>query len=306
MMAVPLPWRLKGSIVTALGLMPGGERVYHALQRLVGTTAAIDHWGAKHLVMLMQQQGREPAGRTVLEIGTGWHPVLPLLCSLGDARRVVTLDINPWLDWAYARATLRHVRERLDTFAPPLTVPLDTLRARCAALADARSLRDFLDAARIDYRCPADAVACGLPDASMDVVVSSNVLEHVPPRALEAIHREMHRVLRPGGLAIHRIDLSDHFSHNNARVSALNFLKFSEEEWRRYGGGRLGYQNRLRPSMHIDLFRPHFRILDTIIRRHQATLDAIRAGELALAPEFGQVDPEDLAGEKIVLVGEKA
>ena len=38
-------------------------------------------------------------------------------------------------------------------------------------------------------------------DASFDIVFSSNVIEHI--RDEETIHREMRRVLRPGGIAVH-------------------------------------------------------------------------------------------------------
>jgi SAM-dependent methyltransferase len=40
-----------------------------------------------------------------------------------------------------------------------------------------------------------------MPDASVDVVFSSNVLEHVPD--LAGMHSEIHRVLAPGGYCIH-------------------------------------------------------------------------------------------------------
>lgn len=40
-----------------------------------------------------------------------------------------------------------------------------------------------------------------LPDSSIDVIFSSNVLEHIPH--IEEFQKEMQRVLRPGGVAIH-------------------------------------------------------------------------------------------------------
>ena len=46
-----------------------------------------------------------------------------------------------------------------------------------------------------------DGVTVPLPDDSVDVVFSSNVLEHVPD--LARMHAEIRRVLRPGGTCIH-------------------------------------------------------------------------------------------------------
>jgi SAM-dependent methyltransferase len=49
----------------------------------------------------------------------------------------------------------------------------------------------------IDY----DGATIPLPDTSVDVVFTSNVLEHVP--CLARLHAEIHRVLAPGGACIH-------------------------------------------------------------------------------------------------------
>ncbi len=46
-----------------------------------------------------------------------------------------------------------------------------------------------------------DGVTIPFPDASFDVVFSSNVLEHV--RDLEKMHAEIRRVLKPGGYCLH-------------------------------------------------------------------------------------------------------
>jgi SAM-dependent methyltransferase len=46
-----------------------------------------------------------------------------------------------------------------------------------------------------------DGLQIGAPDASFDIVFSSNVLEHI--RTLDLTLSEVRRVLRPGGIAIH-------------------------------------------------------------------------------------------------------
>lgn len=48
-----------------------------------------------------------------------------------------------------------------------------------------------------------DGVTIPYPDASFDVVFSSNVLEHVPH--LPLLQREMARVLKPGGFCLHAL-----------------------------------------------------------------------------------------------------
>jgi SAM-dependent methyltransferase len=47
-----------------------------------------------------------------------------------------------------------------------------------------------------------DAARTGLPDASYDAVFATALFHHVPPAERGAVAREMHRLVRPGGLAI--------------------------------------------------------------------------------------------------------
>jgi len=50
-----------------------------------------------------------------------------------------------------------------------------------------------------------DGAALPLPDRSVDVVFSEQVLEHVAPAVIDAYYAEEGRVLRPGGLAYHLV-----------------------------------------------------------------------------------------------------
>src|SRR5262249_16590846 len=145
---------------------------------------------------------------------------------------------------------------RLPVIAQRLGLTEVVLRTRYEAARPAtRALRELLRATRVEYRCPADARRTGLKGASMDFVCSSNVLQHVAPPDLGAIPREASRVLKPGGLAVHRFNPEDHFKDVDKSITAVNFLQFSEREWRWYGGSGLGYHNRLRCSQHRRLLQ---------------------------------------------------
>ena len=76
------------------------------------------------------------------------------------------------------------------------------------------------------------AATSDLPDASLDVVTSRAVLEHVPPDVIQDIFNESFRLLNANGLACHIIDNSDHWQHGDLRLSRVNFLRFSDFTFR--------------------------------------------------------------------------
>jgi 2-polyprenyl-3-methyl-5-hydroxy-6-metoxy-1,4-benzoquinol methylase len=67
------------------------------------------------------------------------------------------------------------------------------------AIAVARRINAILGAATISFDC-ADALASGLPAASCDIVLCTEVIEHLPDPAL--FLAEMKRILVPGGMML--------------------------------------------------------------------------------------------------------
>lgn len=94
---------------------------------------------------------------------------------------------------------------------------------------------------RIDARSPESADKLSFEAADFDLVYSVNAFEHFPDPFGAA--QEMFRVLRPGGLTVHEIDLRYHCDMRQHQPhETLKFLEYSLEDWERkserYGQGR--------------------------------------------------------------------
>lgn len=84
---------------------------------------------------------------------------------------------------------------------------------------------------------------------SIDLIYSCAVLEHV--HKLDLCFSEMTRVLKPGGIMNHQVDLRDHIFSQNS----LWFLKISDF-WFKFLFGRTGeYVNRKRLSVYKNIFK---------------------------------------------------
>ena len=121
------------------------------------------------------------------------------------------------------------------------------------------------------------------------------MLEHITKEIIRDIFLEAKRILKPGGAAVHFVDLSDHFQHQDRSISRINFLHFSEEEWQRIAGNEFAYCNRLRASQYKELLGP----LEFTIGREESAVDPetislLTDGNLALADEFADYTGSDI------------
>jgi SAM-dependent methyltransferase len=244
-------------------------------------------------------------GASVLEIGSGWQPIVPLLYSLAGASQIFLTDLNVLLrpdTLAAALSSLRTQRQLL----------LDGLKLDPKALdhslrEDPRtSMEDRLKEMRLVYMAPCDCRKLDLPAASLDVVTSRNCLEHIPPGVLQEILRESYRLLKPGGAACHLVDHSDHWEHNDKNLSRINFLKYSDSVFRwTYLLNSLNYQNRLRHPEYIEmLHNVGFRL---VREDHSVDEPALRyLAQMRLAERFRKFSNEDLATIDSLLLAVKA
>lgn len=191
--------------------------------------------------------GRPEGSFQVLEIGTGWHPIIPVALYLCGASRIFTIDKCGLLN-------ARHVRETVRQFLEPgqrgaLARALPWMREdRLEQLA--RIGRQGLSAAK-SLACMGiepsvgDARRTGLPSGSIDFVFSNSVLQEIPAQDLPEIFAEMRRVATAGARVSHYINMADYRAMSDSSLTPFDFLRYSASQWKLLGNSLVAL-NRLR------------------------------------------------------------
>lgn len=231
-------------------------------------------------------------GATHLEIGSGAvNPFARMFSHLmAGVRRAWCLEPDPPRDLANALRSLARIAAQalIDPACVfgALPIQASTILANLAGFDLARLRRGDpggVDRSRLEW-LPRSVADTGLPDGSIDVVLSNSVLEHVPDA--DAALAELARVTRRGGFAIHGIDVADHRIHHDGR-HPLDFLTVPSRE-------PLVYEcNRLRFCEFEDRFARHgFAVLG---QWGDNKVDIPRALRQRLVAPWSQMTDEQLA-----------
>ena len=308
-------WKLKAGIQNAVSLLPsqssyaayfwlqrhfGGLRKMNPVSRL---SAGIETWRR------IQKLGYNPIGKTFFEVGTGRAPITPIAYWLMGATGTITVDLNPYVKPGLVQESLQYMSDNRAEIQRLFGSLLD--QQRLDDLLTLHGQTDFrigtlFDLCNIQYIAPGDAARTGLSHGSIDVHTSFNVFEHIPPGILGKILEEGNRIISDGGLFVHRIDYSDHFSHSDSSISPINFLQYSDTEWDKYADNRYMYMNRLRHDDFVNLFQSAGQhILATEPTVHPPALDLLRGHHLKMDPRFGMKSEEVLATTDSWIVSKK-
>lgn len=298
-------WKLKATIQNTVSLLPSSVSyaVYYWIQRHFGglrhvnpvsrLSAGIETW------KLIIKSGYDPIDKVFLEVGTGREAVAPIAYWLMGAKKTITIDVNPYLKAELIKESIQFISDNKDEILKLFGSLMDENRLaglvhfnRSASF----STSAFLNLCCIDYIAPGDAGCTTLPPQSIDFHTSFAVFEHIPPEVLKKIVDEGNRIVRDNGLFIHCIDYSDHFSHSDKTISAINFLQFSDDEWERYAGNRYMHMNRLRHDDYIHLFQSAgHRILAENKEVDQQSKELLKSGSLRLNERFRETSIDVLS-----------
>jgi hypothetical protein len=277
-MAFVHAWHAHALGLTVQHFVPFSDSLRWLKRRLFGYAPDLSNlWsaylGAERIMDLSKRHGLSLAGATILEIGSGWFPVIPMVLAAEGAGRVYMTDVKAHQDDSTFEATRRYLSEKWADRQPSL-----------------RELR---------YLAPFDPAA--IPDASVDLVFSRAVLEHIREGDIAALLAQIRPKMKPGGLHVHLIDNSDHFEHRDKSISRVEFLTrtawLHNLIWRAVGDG----ENRLRHSEYRRVFEAagYDIVADepTVCERTRAAVPQLR-----LQAPWRSMSPDEIAAIESIYV----
>jgi SAM-dependent methyltransferase len=193
-------------------------------------------------------------GKDLVEVGAGWHPLLPVFLYGMCARSIVMTDLRSRMTGSLVESTIEYFLAHSSELADVAGCAEEDLHRRWAALLPrGRNWNDAWQDQGITYRAPLDFARSQLPSESADLVYSNSCLNYVPAPDLGGIITESLRILRPGGFIAHNIHVYDDLAGRDPSIRPWNFLRFSADEWQRLGNCTAHFQNRWRPQDYFDL-----------------------------------------------------
>jgi len=258
-------WIIKALVQKTISYLPGSRNINYFFQRNV--TGAVhltdEHFGIKlqhgrdHFQSFRTYSGVQ-SGTIILELGTGWYPIVPILFYLTSSGNVISVDIHNWLTLETQLKTFGKMEEWRERGLMDDLVPFINEK-RWEKMLFVLHNPSVFSTDRINEMIGLtpmiqDARNLPLKVDTIDFICSNNTFEHVPEKVLRDILVEFKRVLKPGGMMSHFIDMSDHFAHFDHHISIYNFLKFSAKQWKLLDNS-IQPQNRMRFRDYTEMYR---------------------------------------------------
>ncbi len=254
--------------------MPASQKINYLFQKHItkGVQLSDQHFSDKlgHAIdhIRFYKKYGEVSEFEVLELGSGWYPVVPTALFLAGAKKITSIDISPLMTREGIIETARkylswYEAGKLESLKPYIIQERLNSLKRIAHQGFTKD--ELLDELKLSLLIR-DARETGFDTDSFDLVCSNNTYEHIYPEILEGIIKEFQRVVKQGGVNSHFIDMSDHFAHLDQSITIYNYLRFSEKQWRRIDNS-VQPQNRLRMSDYLKIYKQNgIEILEKEIR----------------------------------------
>ena len=163
-------------------------------------------------IEILRRQGLDFTGCTLLDLGTGWQPTIPLLYHLAGIDDIILVDPERVLDQTLLARTAANLRGHAREIAQRLELTEREVVQRLRVPKDA-SLFETLRFFHLQYLAPYDLLTAPFAEASVDLITSRAPLEHYTARYFDALLPVFSRILRPDGLLCLSIDRMDRLEY---------------------------------------------------------------------------------------------
>lgn len=256
-----MKWIAKAVVQKTISFLPYKEKINLLFQQYVTKGVALTdqhfQWkieaAERHIRYFEKYSDQNISNTSVLELGSGWYPIVPISLYLSGFESVTTIDIYSWgskekLHEAIAKFIEWNLQGKLSQY-----ISIDP--KRWSILYELHNeqvdIEEFNSALNITQHI-GDARTFNYPQ-HYGFICSNNTLEHIPVNILEGILKRFQAQLSEGGMMSHLVDLSDHFAHGDQSITIYNFLKYSDKAWGLIDND-IQPQNRLRFSEYIKLY----------------------------------------------------
>lgn len=291
-----MKWKCKALLQNAFSNIPFGEYLNYIFQRYISKSLPTSELNVLKIVsmarenieVLSEYSNRQIQKCNFYEFGAGWDLIIPLAFYTLGVKHQIIVDIRN-----LQRRNL--VNDTIDKLQRIPNSMGGVVRKPNFYLPNGRTSLSFLNEYYgIKYIAPCDARNTNLSDNSIDIITSTNTLEHIPRKDIQDILRECYRLLKDDGLMCFCIDYGDHYSYFDGSISIYNFLQYSDRRWALFNPA-LHYQNRLRHRDYIKIFQnAGFEIVDE--RRIDGTaVDLETIEKLSLDKRFKSYTTAELA-----------
>ncbi len=210
---------------------------------------------AKKILELCKRHHAIQHGDRLLEVGTGWVHWESTIIRLFYDVEITLFDV--W-DNRHLEAYKHHLwqlEQIVDSELDMNPVQQERVHGLLRAISKANSFDDIYKLLGFSYVINPSGTLKQFQNESFALIFSCNVLEHVDRDILPEFTQDFHRLLKPGGYSIHQIDPGDHLAYYDKSVSLKNYLRYSDNVWRRYFENQVQYFNRVQRPEWLALFQ---------------------------------------------------
>lgn len=299
-----LKYHLAAFALKAFSINSATRSAYRWLGNQIGGRARSKSIKASYLqrahenLRFIEENGAIADGMQLVELGTGWVHWEALFTRMFYDVRVILFDV-----WDNRQFTgfMHYAQQLRARMAAEIDRDAEAI-ARAEALLDQVLACDSFDEVYrllgFSYVINPTGSLQAVADDSVDLVISSDVLEHVPANAVPVLAADLRRVLRPGGHNSSQIVFADHLTIYDRAVHPKNLLRYSSARWKLLYENDLQYVNRLQPSDFRKAFTDAGLVIDA-----EVIVDRCNLEGLQIDPAFARyprVDHETVVNRIIV------